>query len=57
MAHALGAGARPTPRPRRPSASRDFADQRALGRALAAALAPGDVVLVKGSRGRRWTRR
>ena len=28
-----------------------FTDRRALGRALASALAPGDVVLVKGSRG------
>jgi UDP-N-acetylmuramoyl-tripeptide--D-alanyl-D-alanine ligase len=30
---------------------RHFADRRALGQALAAAVAPGDVVLVKGSRG------
>jgi UDP-N-acetylmuramoyl-tripeptide--D-alanyl-D-alanine ligase len=40
-AHEAGASAR----------VRRFADRRALGQALAAALAPGDVVLVKGSRG------
>jgi len=51
MAHALGAARAADAAAAAAERVTHFNDRRALGRALAAVLVPGDVVLVKGSRG------